>query len=322
MKRGLLSIVIPVYNCENYIDRCINSILNQEYKNMEIIIVDDGSLDKSFEKCQKYAEIDSRIILIKKQNTGVSDTRNIGIEKSSGEYITFVDADDWIDRNYYIDLVSNLEKYNAEIAIGNYYLEYENNNSNEEETKEPILKELNQKEFLEGLFEIDGYRGFLWNKVYRKEIFNYRLNTKINMCEDLLANVYISNNIRKAVYSSKKMYHYFQRSGSSMNSNINLSEITVMDAYKEIMELIKNKKLKNLKNIQKTLLIHALKCKIMLEQLEKQDDYRYQYCIDVIKKYYRKDILKSMSMNQRMKTIILKRLGKIYIFFIIRQKKK
>ena len=96
----LISVIIPVYKVEKYLNKCVDSVLNQTYKNLEIILVDDGSPDKCPEICDEYAKKDDRIKIIHKQNGGLSDARNVGIEKSTGEYITFIDSDDYVDSNY------------------------------------------------------------------------------------------------------------------------------------------------------------------------------------------------------------------------------
>ena len=95
-----ISIIVPIYNVEKYLERCINSLINQTYKNIEIILVNDGSTDNSLIICEKYKNIDSRIILVNKENGGLSDARNVGIDNSSGNYITFIDSDDYIDDDY------------------------------------------------------------------------------------------------------------------------------------------------------------------------------------------------------------------------------
>ena len=100
MNEELISIIVPVYNVEEYLKECIDSIINQTYKRIEIILVDDGSTDKSGKICDDYAKIDKRIKVVHKENGGLSDARNVGISVSSGKYIAFVDSDDWVEKNY------------------------------------------------------------------------------------------------------------------------------------------------------------------------------------------------------------------------------
>ena len=115
MNNDLISIIVPVYNVEKYIVRCLESILSQTYKNIEVIIVNDGSVDKSGEICERYAKKDNRIKLINKSNGGLSDARNKGIDQANGIYITFVDSDDYISQNYVEILYKLIKENNADI---------------------------------------------------------------------------------------------------------------------------------------------------------------------------------------------------------------
>ena len=121
-KKDLISVVIPVYNTEKYLKECIDSVINQSYNNLEIILVDDGSTDNSLEICNKYADMDKRIKVIHKNNGGLSDARNVGIENANGKYITFVDSDDFIENDMYELLYNDVCENNAEIAGCDYYL--------------------------------------------------------------------------------------------------------------------------------------------------------------------------------------------------------
>ena len=112
-----ISIIVPIYNTEKYLERCLQSILNQSYRNIEIILVNDGSDDNSLAICNKYKDKDKRIIVIDKKHTGVADTRNIGLEKASGNYIGFVDSDDYIDIDMFKKLIVGAEKYKCDISM-------------------------------------------------------------------------------------------------------------------------------------------------------------------------------------------------------------
>ncbi len=119
--KPLISIIVPVYNVEQYIQRCLNSIINQTYKNLEIILVDDGSPDQCPQICDDYAAKDSRIMVIHKKNGGLSDARNAGLDICKGKFISFVDSDDWIDTNYIKTLFDLLTETKTDIAIGNFF---------------------------------------------------------------------------------------------------------------------------------------------------------------------------------------------------------
>ena len=167
--KDLISIIIPVYNVSNYLDKCLESICNQTYQNIEIITVNDGSKDDSLNILKKWKKKDSRITIIDKENGGLSDARNVGMDASSGDYIGFVDSDDYVDEDFYEILVANLEKYDADISCCRY------SNVWEDGTKESIGNdgEIHIYEGLEALKEyIYGKTmdPFSVNKLYRAEL--------------------------------------------------------------------------------------------------------------------------------------------------------
>ena len=125
MEKDLISIIVPVYNVEAYLDRCMESILKQTYKRLEIILVDDGSTDSSREKCDAYAKQDSRIKVIHKKNSGLSDARNAGLALATGDYIGYVDSDDWIEPDMYQSLYDACAEHDAELAVCRYFREYQ-----------------------------------------------------------------------------------------------------------------------------------------------------------------------------------------------------
>ena len=165
--KDICSVVVPIYNAEKTLDRCLSSIVTQTYKNLEIILINDGSTDKSLEICKNWQEKDKRIRIICKDNGGVSSARNMGLISSLGEYISFVDSDDTIEKNMIEVLVSNMLKYNADLSIVNYKKiikgkEYFDNASND---KKIIVYDKKEKFYI----DLSIYKGFLWNKLFRKE---------------------------------------------------------------------------------------------------------------------------------------------------------
>ena len=127
MENNLISIIVPIYNSENYIKKCLDSILAQTYSNLEVILIDDGSTDNSYNICKDYQKKDNRIVLLQQKNAGVSRARNHGLEVAKGEYIGFVDSDDYIEPEMYEILLNSIIESNSKIAICNYY--YENEDS-------------------------------------------------------------------------------------------------------------------------------------------------------------------------------------------------
>lgn len=216
MNTPLISVIVPVYNVEKYLPRCIDSILNQTYKNLEIILVDDGSPDNCPAICDEYAQKDSRIKVIHKANGGVSSARNVGLDVATGEYIGFVDSDDWIEPDMYEFLFMRATDYNVDISRCASVWEYGKGRCEE------ILTD-NENE---NMFLLDGEdlildlvngawdEGVVWNKLYKKEIVkNVRFREDIAFCEDCLFNYYVfkSNCDIKEVCSNTMKYHYLQK---------------------------------------------------------------------------------------------------------------
>lgn len=165
----MLSIIVPVYKVEKYLRQCLDSIVNQTYENLEIILIDDGSPDNCGKICDEYAQRDNRIKVIHKENGGLSSARNIGTQIAKGEYITYVDSDDWLDKNMYSELISALEKYNLDMVRCEAYTSDGINKEiilPKEEYKNKIFydKEILYRYFDEFLCKV------VWNAVYKKKL--------------------------------------------------------------------------------------------------------------------------------------------------------
>ena len=170
MGNQLISVIVPIYNVENYLRKCLDSILEQTFHNLEILLVNDGSTDGSGQICQEYVEKDNRIRYFEKENGGLSDARNYGIEQAQGEYLTFVDSDDWVTETYIEELYSKLQYYNADISICNYFRFQDSNVTFYKHVFKPYEKEYDSKYLLEHYFEIEGGDFFLttvWGKLYK-----------------------------------------------------------------------------------------------------------------------------------------------------------
>lgn len=233
----LISVVIPVYNVEKYLKECLESVLNQTYKNLEIILVDDGSKDSSGEICDEYAKRDSRIKVIHKKNGGLSDARNAGIDAARGEYITFVDSDDYIEEDMYEFLAKNMEKADADISICQVYYVYK---EAKETTHTPnIYLEMDSIEAIKHVNMVGYYTVAAYDKLYKRDIFKeirYPVG-KIN--EDWYIICEVFDKANKIVYSSEPKYNYRKRKGSiTDDKKINLG---MMDASRKCLEFVKEK---------------------------------------------------------------------------------
>lgn len=200
-----VSIVIPVYNASKYLDKCVDSILSQTYKNLEVLLINDGSTDNSLEICNNYKKIDDRIVVIDVYNGGASFARNNGIDKSTGDYITFVDSDDYVADNYVEMLVNTLESNNYDICCCCCNKKYPDGKIEEELFLE---REISQKEFIEGLFLQQGL-GVCRNKIYKREIIgDTRFEESLKVGEDSYFNLCLSKKINKVKYISECLYYY------------------------------------------------------------------------------------------------------------------
>ena len=240
MEKDKLSVIVSVYNIENYIARAIQSVCNQTYQNLEIILVDDGSTDCSGSICDEYAEKDARIKVIHKQNGGLSSARNAGVEQATGEYIGFVDGDDWIEKDMYEGMLHLIHRYDTDIAICNYKIvgkEYTVDTSTEEitvfEGKE-LLKVFIEEE------EAYQIQNAAWNKLYKRSLMGELRFPEGKLFEDIVYTTKLLSRSKKSIYVNKAYYNYiFDRSDSIMNSKKVGSLLTdQIPAYKEKGEFL------------------------------------------------------------------------------------
>lgn len=229
MENDLISIIMPVYKVEEYLEKCIESVLKQTYTNLQIILVDDGSPDNCGKICDEYAKKDPRIEVIHKVNGGLSDARNVGIAKAKGKYIGFVDSDDYIKEDMYEILINLIKEYDADVSICNLYdvidgKEYIRNNENG-------IQKYSRLEILKEVLLDKNIQSYAWNKLYKKELFDeikYPIGKKY---EDIGTTFYVFEKCNKIVVTSKPEYYYLKRSDSLVN---NVTESTVLD-YTDII---------------------------------------------------------------------------------------
>lgn len=214
-----ISIIVPVYNVEQYLENCIESILNQTFKDFELILVDDGSTDNSGKICDIYEKKDSRIKVIHKNNGGLSSARNTGLDIACGKYIGFVDSDDSIHPKMYEVLYNLIEKYKSDISCCNYKYTYDISNQNHEELNLNEVIEMSNIEAIEKLYDKDlGVRLVVaWNKLYHKRLFD-NIRYKVGrLHEDEFMAHRILYNSKKITYVDNELYYYLQREGSIMS---------------------------------------------------------------------------------------------------------
>lgn len=219
----ILSIIIPIYNTEKYLHRCIDSILNQSFSDFELILVNDGSVDNSLYICNQFAERDTRIKVIDQCNKGVSEARNIGLEYSTGKYISFIDSDDSIMRDMYSTLVKNIELTNCDHIICGYNEINESNNVIAHLFDLPNKTPLNSSDIIEriisSIFTPINLTNSLCHKLYRRNIIvdNHLSFKKRQRGEDWLFNIEYLQLIKSALYINTPLYNYHRNSNSIMS---------------------------------------------------------------------------------------------------------
>lgn len=244
MENKLVTIVVSVYNMGHLLPKAITALTNQNYHNIEIIIINDGSTDDSATICDKCAKLDSRISVIHKKNGGISSARNCGIENANGEFIIFPDPDDWVEPNYLENLINLNKQYGSDLEIGGYYVDDGKTSIAHKNTVEKRL--LNKNSALELLMKPSEFCGFAWNKLYHLDIIRKNglfFDTELGMAQDLhFAFRYICF-CEKIAYDATPTYHYFQHVGGVTNAKSPLTarKISGLKTYEKIAELAGDK---------------------------------------------------------------------------------
>jgi glycosyltransferase involved in cell wall biosynthesis len=233
----LISVIIPVYKVEKYINRCIDSVINQTYTNLEIILVDDGSPDNCGKICDEYAQKDSRVVVIHKENGGLSDARNYGIDVARGEYIMFVDSDDWVHPEIVERLYSGLILNNSQISMADY-LETDEIQVDISPISSCDYEVYNPKRFFEEIFWGKNAMGeTAWAKLYKRELFENIRYPVGKIHEDTYTTPFLVSKAEKITVTREKMYYYYQRDDSIVHDT---SKIHCFDRYESlacVMEL-------------------------------------------------------------------------------------
>ncbi|MBP1613151.1 MAG: putative glycosyltransferase [Bacteroidetes bacterium] len=218
--RPLISIIIPVYNIEDYLRKCLISIIEQTYRNLEIIIINDGSTDNTPIICDEFATHDNRIKVIHQKNNGLSYSRNVGLDNAHGVYIGFVDGDDWIEKDMYETLYNLIIQYKADISICTHFSEF-SDTTEIDSNNDGIIQELNRDEAIICLLQDTKIRNYLWEKLSKRELFNDIRFPTGKIFEDMAVQHKVFHNAQKVVLSSIPKYHYRIRRGSVTNVPFN-----------------------------------------------------------------------------------------------------
>lgn len=227
----MLSIIVPIYNAEKSLKRCIDSILGQVYRDFELILVNDGSKDSSGSICDSYAAQDARVRVIHKENSGVSDSRNLAISQARGKYIQFLDSDDWITSDASHLMVRAAESQNCDLVITDFYRVIGERLSQKGDIEEDQV--MTREEFAEHMMgnPADFYYGVLWNKLFRREIIEthqLKMNSAISWCEDFMFNLEYIRYAERFYALQVPVYYYVKTKGSLASQGLNLSKTIKM----------------------------------------------------------------------------------------------
>ena len=213
MNYPLVSVIVPCYNVEQYLPQCIDSILNQTYQNLEVWLVDDGSPDRCGEICDEYAKKDARIKVINKKNGGLADARNVALDVMTGEYVVFVDSDDYISPTHIEGLYHLIEKYGADVSVNTFCSFYEGSSPNPspKSTKDWVLDGLHATEMM---FYQEHFDTTAWGKMYKASLFDGIRYPKGLLFEDLPTTYRLLLKANKVVFNDEQSYFYLLRSNS------------------------------------------------------------------------------------------------------------
>lgn len=235
----LISVIVPIYNVEKYLARCVDSIVNQTYKNLEIILVDDGSPDLCPQMCDDYAEKDSRIKVVHKKNGGLSDARNAGMAVAKGEYISFIDSDDYVSDDFFECLLDVMNKENSDIAECSVVKLYEDNRF-DEFSDDLSVKTYDTQDAMSVLIAENPFHQHVWNKLYKTELVRDIPYAVGKLNEDEFWTYQVFGRANKVSKLNKTMYYYFQRNSSIMGVGYNIRRLDALEGKANRQKYIEN----------------------------------------------------------------------------------
>ena len=272
----LVSIVIPIYNVEQYLEECIKSVIMQTYTTLQIILVDDGSTDNSGEIADNFVKEDKRIQVIHKKNGGLSDARNYGIELATGKYITFIDSDDYVENTYIEKLYNAIKKNNTKVSQCNIskvnnqneVIEEIGYNVNEVKNTKKMLKEIYSQHWIENTV--------VWNKMYLTELFKDIRYPIGKIHEDEFITYKILYNVKEIALVNEHLYNYRENVNSITRRKFTLSKLDILEAFEERLEFFKKNNEQQLHELTlieyaKILIDYYIKCNEDLKLFGKQE---------------------------------------------------
>ncbi len=305
MKNDLISVVVPVYNVQKYLKKCINSIVGQSYKNLQIILIDDGSTDDSGIICDEYAKKYQNIEVVHKKNGGLSDARNVGIKKSKGKYITFIDSDDYVEPDYIFYLYSIICKYNVPVSVCRHIVHQEKSGvvipKNHHESK------WKKEKIFEDILYSRTYEVSAWGKLYETNLFKSIKFPVGKLFEDVATTYKIIDRCEYIGVGDGIKYHYIMRKGSIVNNKFTENHKYMITATLE-MDKYLSKKYPSLKKACKRRMVYAYMS--TLNRMIICDEYDTK-----VAKQYRKIIMRNFSVVFDFNSSIRDKIGIISLLF-------
>lgn len=305
-----VSVVVPVYNVEPYIHKCVNSILNQTMQDLEIILVDDGATDNSGRICDEYAEQDARIRVIHKTNGGLSDARNAGVKVAAGEYILFVDSDDYIDAKMVERLYFLAQEHAVDMTVCGVYNVYASGAKAQYNELEEFL--CNNAEAFGHIMVGQKIPGTICNKLIRRDIAQKLLFPVGRLYEDAFYTTQLMQNVRSVYVTTEPMYYYFHRGGSITTTPFREKDMDVVAAYQENLTVVKQQFPEIMEQAQFRLTwAYFTALDRMLQLKEYKEAYRYKEVVKYLRKNTWSVITSKYFYNSR-------KIGALALFFSVK----
>jgi glycosyltransferase involved in cell wall biosynthesis len=301
MDEECVSVIVPVYNVEQYLEKCVYSIVNQTYKNLEIILVDDGSKDDSGKICDKCATADERISVIHKTNGGLSDARNCGIERATGKWITFIDSDDYISEYYVDELLNVVKKQNADISICDPVHVFNDMKATFE--KNTSITCFSSLEAVKTIWYQSSFLPSAWGKMYKRALFDDVRFTCRVIYEDIDIMHKIFCRAKKIVYINSKMYAYVHRENSITTQGFSEQQFYIL----EICDKIRDFAFEHTEDVQKAARAYSIAGNMRIYICTPRIK-QYVKVIDDCKSYIQKNtwiVLKDLKIRWKMKIGLL-----------------
>lgn len=318
--KPLISIIVPVYKVEKYLNRCVESILNQTYENLEIILVDDGSPDNCPKICDDFAKRDSRITVIHKKNGGLSDARNKGLMASHGEYIGFVDSDDYIDKKMYESLYKNLTNYSADISCCKLIRTNGNNVIVDKKKYNCEIKVYNQQQYMEKFFKIKSQECVYYacNKLYHRSVLELEQYPVSLTSEDVVGTYKALLKSKKIVEEDYPYYNYYYNE-NGITGKFSSKDFDLLKIWNMMIELSKSNEIYlrwayfNKNRINYTLLMR-MALNLSYKEIKSEYSKECDLLLKELKKHYKEMIKSSLPFSRKITMMMIIKNYRLFVF--------